>query len=150
MLDKDDRPLRHLEMEVKPGVSVFTWDLLLEEELALAAEKEKLEDADKKGDGEKDEKKGKKKKKQDEEADDEEQAGPKEGELAKKPWSEAVRLGWRLYVTPGTYSVRIALGDNEADTELKIKAGRPRPPRMKKKEKIRGEKDEEEGRGRGR
>lgn len=151
VLDEGERPLRHIEMEVESGVSVITWDLLMDEDLALAAEKAKLEEASKeKDEGEKKGKKKKKKKKAETE-DAAEKAGPKEGELAKRPWSEAKRLGWQMYVTPGTYTVRIEVGEGSADTELKVKKGRSREPRMKKKEKIRGEKDDEdEGGGRGR
>ena len=110
VLDKDERELKSLEMGVRKGVSVFTWDLLLDDELALAAENERLEAKSKDEDGKsgKKAKKGKKAKAADE-ADD---ASAKEGELAKKPWSEAARLGWPLYVTPGTYKIRIEVGED--------------------------------------
>ncbi len=55
-----------------------------------------------------------------------------------------MRLGWPLYVTPGKYTVRIAVGEAESDTELEVKPPRPREPRMKEEPKIRGEKDDDE------
>ena len=137
VLDDGERPLRRLEMDVEPGVSVFTWDLLLDEESALAAEKARL--AEKKDDDEKDKKEKKKKKKKD---DDE--AEPKTGDLAKQPWAEAARLGWPLYVTPGTYTVRVAVGEGASTTELEVKPARPREPRMEKEPKIRGRKDDDD------
>ncbi|RMH20318.1 MAG: glycosyl hydrolase [Acidobacteria bacterium] len=147
VLDGDERLLRKLEMEASAGVNTFTWDLLLDPELALPAEQERLAAAEKAGDdgGEKSKKKGKKGKKgKKDDGGDEPQAESTKGRRAKTPWAEAVRLGWPLYVTPGTYTVRAVAGDATSDVELTIKPPRPREPRMKKEEPIRGKKDGDE------
>ena len=132
--DGDDRELARREMEVEDGVSVFTWDLLLDEEKALAAEQESLVGVD--DDGEKKKKRKKKK-------DTEESATPEDGSLAKTPWAEAVRLARPLYVNGGDYTVRVTVGESSAETELEVKKPKAPEPRMKKPEKIRGQKDDD-------
>ena len=134
VLDGDGRELRTLELDAERGVNVFTWDLLLDSELALAAEKAKLE-SEKEEKGEK--KKGKKK--------DAEEAESTEGRRGKTPWAEAVRLGWPLYATPGTYELEVRFGGEKASTEFKMKAPEPRDPRQKPEPKIRGQKDDDRG-----
>lgn len=151
VLDADERELRRLEMEVEAGVSTFTWDLKLDEELALAAEEARLADAEakdaeaEKGSKDKKDKQGKKAKKKDDDAngDADDDAEIEKGTKAKTPWSEAVRLGWELYATPGTYTVRVGVGEATAQTELEIDPPRPREPRMEKPMKIRGQKDDD-------
>jgi hypothetical protein len=44
VLDSDDRVLRRGELEAVRGVNMLRWDLLLDPELALPAERESLED----------------------------------------------------------------------------------------------------------
>lgn len=139
VLDSDDRELRRLKMDVETGVNVFVWDLLLDEDKALAAETAKNEAASEAAS--KDSKNGKKAKKK---KNDAESAELEEGALAKTPWAEAVRLGWPLYATPATYTVRIEIGDESAETDLKMKTPRARDPRMKPEPKIRGQKDDED------
>ena len=134
--DEDDRELRRLETDVRTGVNAFVWDLLLDETKALAAETAKNEASS-------DEESGKKKRKKREKKDAEEPAA-EEGALAKTPWAEAVRLGWPLYATPGTYTLRIEVGDGSAETELEMKSPRARDPRTKPEPKIRGQKDDED------
>ncbi len=65
-----------------------------------------------------------------------------DGDPKDRPWAEAVRLKRPLYVTPGTYSVRLTIGKDTHTTELEITAPEPRKPRMKTKPKIRGKKQE--------
>ncbi len=59
---------------------------------------------------------------------------------ADTPWAEAVRLDRQLYVTPGTYTVRVQMGDSSADTEFKVNAPRQRQPQVKPAPRIRGQK----------
>ncbi|MEL7061368.1 MAG: glycosyl hydrolase [Acidobacteriota bacterium] len=128
VLDTDNRELQRLEQEVPPGVSTFTWDLLLDEEKALAAERarraQEQEEATDASDGK----------------DDASRA--EEGILAKTPWAEAVRLEWPLYITPGTYTIEIAVGDARAETELDVDAPSARTPRLPAEPSIRGEDDD--------
>ena len=115
VLDSDDRVLRRGEMEAVRGVNTLRWDLLLDPELALPAERESLEDKE-------------------------------EVKPADTPWAEAVRLERPLYVTPGTYTIRVLADGESADTEFKVKSPRAREPRVKPEPRIRGEKDKKEGR----
>lgn len=128
VLDGDGRVLRRIERDVRRGVSTIAWDLLLDEELAVAAEKAALEEAD-----------------EADEADDG-NGGEEEVEKGKKaetPWAEAVRLGWPLYATPGTYTLRVVMDDGSTETDFEMKAPEPREPRQKPEPKIRGEEDDE-------
>ncbi len=136
--DDNGRDLRRLELEAAAGVNTFTWDLLLDETQALAAEQAAIED-----DAEAEEEGAKKKKRrQRKQGEDAEDAEAKKGERAKTPWAEAVRLGRPLYVTPGTYTLAVRTAAGEAETELEVKPPEPREPRMKKEPKIRGQKDD--------
>lgn len=135
--DKGDHELARHEMDVPKGMSTFTWDLLLDEEKALAAEAAGQEGKEEKSDDKKKKKKGKK------DAEEPEKEETTEGALAKTPWAEAVRLGRQLYVSGGTYTVRVTVGEASGETEFKVKAPRAPEPRMKPKEKIRGQKDDE-------
>ncbi|MCP4662515.1 MAG: glycosyl hydrolase [bacterium] len=137
VVNGDGRELRRLEQEAVAGINVFTWDLLLDEAFALSAEKAGLEAEDAAADGKKSKKK-KRARKGKEEPDKK-----AEGVRAKTPWAEAVRLKRPLYVTPGSYTLRVITAGGEAETELEVKPPEPREPRMKKKPKIRGQKDDE-------
>ena len=135
--DDNGRELRRLELAAARGVNTFTWDLLLDPEAALAAERAALQDDAEAEDGDA----GKKKRGKRKQAE-KEKAEPKKGARAKTPWSEAVRLGRPLYVTPGTYTLRVRTATGEAESKLEIKTPEPRQPRMKKEPKIRGQKDD--------
>ena len=121
--DDKDRVLRVIEMDAPRGVSTFTWDLLLDEKLALEAEAARLAA------------------KQAEKKDDD--AKSNKGQRAKRPWAEARRLGYPLYITGGTYTVAVQVGDEEATTKLKVKAPKPRKARKKKKPPLRGRDDDD-------
>lgn len=121
--DGDERVLRRLELAAGEGINTFSWDLLLDEELALAAEEAALA-AEEDANGEEAEK----------------EADSTQGQRAKTPWAEAVRLGRQLYITPGTYSLRVEVGEDSGETTFEVKPPEPREPRMKPKPKIRGEK----------
>jgi hypothetical protein len=115
VLDEGDRPLRRLEMDTVAGVNTFTWNLLLDDELAVTAESQAAES-------------------------DEENTADK-GRLASTPWSEAVRLDRPLYVTPGTYSLSVTTAGGESEVEWTVEAPEPRDPRAKKEPPIRGRKE---------
>ena len=115
VLDSHQRPLRRGEMDVTAGVNNLLWDLLLDEQLALAAER----------------------------ADRDEEEG--EPDSSETPWADAARLGRPLYVTPGEYIIRITAGDHPAETEFEVESPKPRDPRVKPKPPIRGEKRDRGG-----
>ncbi len=132
-----DRDLFRAELDAVRGVNAFTWDLLLDEALALAAEQARLEEESA------DDAEAKKKRRKGKKADKGEAAeAPVEGERAKIPWAEAVRLGRPLYVTPGTYTLVVRTEAGEAETPFEVKPPEPREPRMKKQPKIRGQRDD--------
>jgi hypothetical protein len=58
---------------------------------------------------------------------------------ADTPWAEVVRLERQLYVTPGTYTIRIEADGDSGETELKVNAPRPRQPRVQPEPRIRGQ-----------
>jgi hypothetical protein len=89
-------------------VNVFDWDMLLDESLALKAEQASLAAPTE----------------QDESDEDAaEEAAPR------TPWSDAVELGWKLYVTAGEYKVEFVSGEETATADLTVKAPEKRDPR---------------------
>jgi hypothetical protein len=112
ILDEARNPLRRFELAVKPGINRTEWDVLVERELALAAEKAANE-----------------KVKLDPATD---------GALAKMPYAESVRLNHRLYAIPGKYTVEVSLDEARVETALEIQAPEPRKPRVKSPPKVRG------------
>ena len=146
VLDSEGRVLRSLEQDVKRGIATFTWDLLLDEKLALAAEKAVAEKVAKdKAAAEKEKAKKEKGKAKDAGKDGAQVAppAPEKGALAKTPWAETLRLGRPLYVTPGSYKIEVKIGEAKSSTELTVEKPAPRPPRQKAKPKVRGQKDED-------
>ncbi|MEM7588111.1 MAG: glycosyl hydrolase, partial [Acidobacteriota bacterium] len=131
--DEAGHAVQRLELEASPGINAFEWDLLLDEELALMAEKARLEQP-----AEDDAKPRKKKRGKPEEAE----AKPERGTRAKQPWSEAKRLGRPLYITPGTYTLEIRSATAEAETSFEVEAPEPRQPRMDPPPRIRGQRDD--------
>lgn len=125
-----ERPLRRFEVETQRGINTLTWDLLLDEKLALAAEQAKLADANKPAES---------KKKKIKPA---ETAVTTEGEKAKTPWAEALRLERPLYITPGKYRFKVEVGAASDVIELEVSAPSARPARQKAKMKVRGVDDE--------
>lgn len=133
VLDAEDRLLRTFEVEVEAGVNTVTWDLQLDAELAVAAEKARLDAVE----GEA--KVKKKDKKKDKKASAEE---AKPMTKADTPWAEAVRLERRLIATPGSYKLQVQQGEATATVDWTMLPAEPRTPRAKPKMKIRGEKDD--------
>ncbi|MGA9423390.1 MAG: hypothetical protein WBW61_13600 [Rhodanobacteraceae bacterium] len=111
VLDGDKRPLREIKLAAKRGVNRYQWDLLVDRDLALAAERARLV---------------------------KDKAGI-EPILSKTPYAEAVRLGQRLYVEPGKYTLKLSSGSASSETVFKVKAPEARKPRAQPKLKIRGE-----------
>jgi hypothetical protein len=134
--DSAGRLLARQSMPAERGINTFEWDLLLDPELALVAEKKSLAGTDE--DSAQLVRKKKKKKKRQAEVEVEVEEETAEGRLAKTPWAEALRLGRPLYITPGEYSLKVQLAATEAETGLEIKAPEPRKARKKKEPKIRG------------
>jgi photosystem II stability/assembly factor-like uncharacterized protein len=121
ILDDNDAVVRRLSSEAAVGMNRFEWDLLVDQELALAAEQAAGEDSDEAGkDGEKEEEKA--------------------SSLADTPYAESVRLGHALYAVPGKYKIRVSVGDHSESAKLNIKAPSDYKPRVKEPYKLRGKK----------
>ncbi len=117
ILDKNDAVVRRLNSEAVKGMNNFEWDLLVDQELALAAEATGME-----------------KVKESLDTGEEE----KTVSLADTPYAESVRLGQTLYAIPGEYTVRVSVGENSDSTSLKIKAPKDYEPRVRPAFKLRG------------
>ncbi len=116
VLDENAQPLREIALDAKAGVNAYAWDVLVDQQLALAAETFA----------------------NDKRAKDAKTPAATEGELARTPYAESVRLGHRLYALPGKYTIVVAMDDAKAETALEIKAPEPRKPRAKAPPKVRG------------
>jgi hypothetical protein len=119
IMDSNDNVIRSLNAEAAKGMNSLEWDLLVDEELALAAETSTPEKAE------------------ENKAADEESSTLN---LADTPYAESVRLGHALYAIPGDYTIRINVGENSDSAELKIKAPKDFEPRFKEAYKLRGKK----------
>jgi photosystem II stability/assembly factor-like uncharacterized protein len=128
VLDSEKRVLREIAVDAEPGINRIEWDLLVDRELALAAERvaneAKAEDEEAK-DAAKDDRK-----------DDARDAST--GRLARTPYAESSRLGHRLYVQPGDITLQLALAGHTSEAPLKVKAPEPRKPRKPAAPKLRG------------
>ncbi len=117
ILDGNDTVIRRLSSEAVRGMNSMEWDLLVDQEMALAAEAASLEKA-----------------KEDANKGQEEKAVG----LEDTPYAESVRLGHILYAIPGEYTVRVSVGENKDSNGLKIVAPKEYEPRTRQKYKLRG------------
>ena len=117
IVDGNGSVVRRLSDEAVAGMNSFEWDLLVDAELALAAERAGLEKAGSTAASEQAE---------------------KTLNLADTPYAESVRLGHVLYAVPGDYTVRVSMGENSDNAKLKIKAPKDFEPRSKPAYKLRG------------
>ncbi len=114
--DEEQRVLWTRTIAAIQGANVFEWNLLLDPDLAVAAERAALSTDDTTDDT--------------------------KGSLAKTPWAESVRLGHPLYVTAGDYDIVVTVGEESGQTTLTVEAPDAYEPRVKKPAKIRGEDDD--------
>ena len=119
ILDSNEAVVRRLSDDAVEGMNRFDWDLLVDEDLALAAETSAQDQAG-----------------EDTTEDDDE--GP--SSLSDTPYAESVRLGHKLYAVPGDYTIRVNVGENSDTTKLKIKAPKGYEPRLKETYEVRGKK----------
>ena len=119
ILDENESVVRRLSSDAIRGMNSVDWDLMVEKDLALAAETTAQDKA-----------------REDAQDGDEEQPLS----LVDTPYAESVRLGHSLYAIPGDYTIRVSVGENNDSTELKINAPKGYEPRMKASYKVRGKK----------
>ena len=120
IIDSNDAIIRRLSYESSKGMNRLDWDLLVDEELALAAESAAQEKA------------------VESTADDGEEQTVS---MADSPYAESVRLGHDMYATPGIYTIRVSVGDENDSIDMKIKAPKDYESRMKNTFKVRGKQD---------
>ena len=112
VLDKNGNVVRKLAIDAKTGINTASWDLLMDRDLALAAEKATLtKDADK---------------------------SKSTVGLDKTPVAEAIRLDQRLYAIPGDYTLRLELNGAKSEVKFTVEAPEARHPRAPAKPKLRG------------
>jgi len=121
VVDEHGNTVRRLALDAQPGINRVRWDLLVDRDLALTAERTSGKSASAEGSPQK------------AAAHAEEPAL-----LARTSYAESVRLGHRLFALPGKYTVRVALGTAKSETALEIKPPEARKPRAKVPAKIRG------------
>ncbi len=111
LLDENTSPLAHFERDAVAGLNSVEWDLIIDKDLSLAAEKVALDKLDTKA----------------------------RDEMKHRRYSESVRLGHRLYPLPGKYTLRAEAGGGRHDTALEIKSPKPYEPRHTPAYKLRGD-----------
>lgn len=146
ILDADQRPLQTMTVAARHGLNTFKWDLLVEPSLAVAAETaanaaaaakpaasvaaqpaepESTASAAVVEDG----------------GADADPPASSAGRLGKTPYAEALRLGQRLFIVPGDYTVKLELNGASSVVKFKVKAPEPFKARAKPRPKLRGRED---------
>lgn len=110
LVDDNKQPVARFSRTAERGLNSFDWNLIVDKDLVLAAEKAALDKV---------------------EAEERDQ-------LKHRRYSESVRLGHRLYPLPGTYMLRIEQGGASHETTLEIKAPKAYEPRFTPDYKLRG------------
>ena len=117
--DADKHVIRTFEADAIAGMNVAEWDVKVDRDLALAAEKA----SGTKGAGTP--------------ADSGRKADAMDS-VAKQPYAESVRLGHHLFARPGKYTVAVEVDGQRHETALEITAPEAFTPRAKPQPKIRG------------
>lgn len=114
VLDANRNPVQTMTVDARRGINTFAWDLMLDEDLALAAERaavRKLSAA--------------------------ERRAPNRSQT---PIAESVRLGQLLMITPGDYTLELRQGASVEERGFKVEPPEERDPRGIPPPKMRGEK----------
>lgn len=163
VLDEKKHALREISIDARRGINTIEWDLLVDQTLALAAEAANNQ-ADKAAaekaatdkaatdkaaaanvDAEKADAKPDDAAAPTEQAsatDSKPKADDNKGKLAKTPYAESARLGQRLYLSPGDYTIELAMNGASSTSKFKLKAPEPYKPRAPAKPKLRGRDDD--------
>ena len=141
VLDTDKRPLKEIPVDAQRGINTLDWDLSVDQALALAAESAAAakKDADKPLATE-----GFESGTKDVAVDADASGAAKESPPDEVPaatkhrYAESVRLGHRLLLVPGKYTVQLNLGGTVSETAFEVKPPEPYKPRAPAKPKLRG------------
>jgi photosystem II stability/assembly factor-like uncharacterized protein len=133
VLDEHGSVVREWKHAARRGINTARWDVQVDRERGLAAERTAVAKA--------------KAKAAEKLRDDKSSSGTKKPDaaqtdsLANTPYTESVRLGHRLFAKPGDYTLRVTLAGATSETKLVIKAPEARKPRTKPAPKMRGRDD---------
>lgn len=114
--DTNGQIVRNVTATAKVGLNTLEWNAEVDADLAQKAESVALKKSDK-------------------------SSKNQDGALAKRPYSESIRLKHRLLALPGDYTLHLTRGKASADGKLTIKAPEPFKPRGVPKPKLRGRDD---------
>lgn len=117
VVDENDQAVKRANYNARRGINTWSWRLVMDEALALAAEQNRLAKTEAKEDNE-----------QDVDANS----------LARQPVQESVRLGHPLYVLPGKYTIRLVRGEESSQTAWTVKPPKEFEPRTPPAPPIRG------------
>ena len=138
VLDKNGNVVRKLDFQARAGINTERWDLLMDRDLALAAEQDGLKKAA--SDKAISDKVAAAQGKDVDNAKDADKANAAAG-LEKTPVAEAIRLHQRLYAVPGEYTLHLTLNGAHSDAKFTIDAPEPQPRRAPAKPRLRGRDD---------
>jgi len=111
VFDADQQPLQTLHFVATRGINAYTWNLELDPQQALAAERAQLA---------------------------KQHLDPATAEFSKQPIAQAVQLGWRVYPSPGKYTLKLEGAGASSETAFTVKAPEDYKPRAKIAPKLRG------------
>ncbi|HEX6613428.1 MAG TPA: hypothetical protein VF022_06150, partial [Rhodanobacteraceae bacterium] len=109
--NSDGQAVQVLHFDAKRGLNAYTWDLELDKDKALTAERAQLA---------------------------KQHLDPATADLSKQPIAQAVQFGWRLYPTPGKYTLKLEGAGASSETGFEVKAPHEYKPRGKPAPKLRG------------
>jgi hypothetical protein len=113
VLDGDGQPVHVARQLARSGLNTWRWDLFVDRDLALAAERARLA-----------------------KLPEAERANPNRSQT---PVAESIRLGHRLMALPGDYRIEFTQGAEKVELAFKVKAPEKRQPRGVPTPKIRGQ-----------
>ncbi len=145
VLDDKKHIVREIPISASHGINTLEWDLLADQTLALAAESSITATTDAKpaesGAATASPPAATEVKASDAKASDAKAADSNKGRLAKTPYAESVRLGHRLFLIPGDYTVTLSLNGASSESKFKLTAPEAYKPRAPAKPKLRGRDD---------
>lgn len=110
-LDADGHPVQKLHFNGRRGINAWKWDLELDKDLALSAERTQLAKA---------------------------HLDSATADWSKQPVAQAEQVGWRLYPSPGKYTLKLEGAGAASETGFEIKPPEDYKPRAKPVPKLRG------------
>ena len=109
--NSDGQTVQVLHFDAKRGLNTYAWNLELDKDKALAAERAQLA---------------------------KQHFDPATADFSKQPIAQAVQLGWRIYPIPGKYTLKLEGAGGSSETRFEIKAPHDYKPRGKPAPKLRG------------